>query len=336
MPSYKPGSQRACTDIVIGVRRIGLGCNPFGRDRDGRDVDAIVGSALNGGIKLFDTAPTYRGKHGLSEVLLGRALAGVARDRFEVATKVGLDADNTGRIVPVVAITPSSLELRVRQSLRALGVGHIDLLFLHTWHPERDIESWCDAFAHVVRLGMVDRVGLSRHPPEAVLRYVEAGRSMGLEIATHQFEHALSVRSRSSATVAQARELGMTSIAFGVLAGGLLTGKYARGGTGRLTSEQYRAVLDVGGRNHGHDLLSLAHEWGATPAALAIAWALADPGVDVALVGITHPAQLRDVDIALTLDLSKEECRQIEGVVVARAEFSSLPIELERLSRASG
>jgi aryl-alcohol dehydrogenase-like predicted oxidoreductase len=86
-----------------------------------------------------------------------------------------------------------------------------------------------------------------------------------------------------------------------VLAGGVLTGKYDDGGTGRA-DKQLDDPGVAGAREVGHRLRALGSEVGASPAALAIAFALAHPGTASVLVGATTPAQIDENAGALALD----------------------------------
>ena len=103
------------------------GPNRFGQ-RTGvpeADIHRLVRHALDLGINLFDTSPGY----GDSELILGRALAGVPRDRYHLSTKVVIDDAVAGQQpAPVEQVVAS-----VEASLRRLRVDHVDVLLLAGW-----------------------------------------------------------------------------------------------------------------------------------------------------------------------------------------------------------
>ena len=111
------------TELQVSAIALGSGGpNRFGQ-RTGipeADIHRLVRHALDLGINLFDTSPGY----GDSELILGRALAGVARDRYHLSTKVVIDdAVAGGHPAPVEQVIAS-----VEASLRRLGVDHVDVL----------------------------------------------------------------------------------------------------------------------------------------------------------------------------------------------------------------
>lgn len=105
------------------VSKIGIGCNPFGRDNtDQSKVTRIVDKALDMGINYMDTAPNYFA--GESERRLGRALRG-KRDKAFIATKTEeYSYEGTWRLL--------------RESLQHMQTDYIDLVHLHNLgHPKR-------------------------------------------------------------------------------------------------------------------------------------------------------------------------------------------------------
>ena len=94
---------------------------------------------------------------------------------------------------------------------------------------------------------------------------------------------------------------GAGVVASFVLAGGVLTGKYDAGGTGRATAD-LGIPRFAAARERGRRLRALATELGLSPAALAIAFALANPAVASVLFGATTEAQLAENVTALEVD----------------------------------
>src|SRR5690606_837520 len=117
-------------------------------------------AALDAGITLFDTADTYGAEPGLSETLLGRALAG-RRDEAIVATKFGMDARGANGTDFGSRGSRRYLVKAAEASLRRLGTEYIDLYQLHRPDPDTPIEETLSALDDLVRSGKVRYIGHS-------------------------------------------------------------------------------------------------------------------------------------------------------------------------------
>src|SRR5262245_2757386 len=140
----------------LAVSVVGLGCNNFGRRIDRDQVQAVVDTAIDCGITLFDTADIYGDPSGASEELLGAALAANGRrDDVLIASKFGMpmrgaggpDWDDRGSRRYIVRA--------VEASLRRLGTDHIDLYQLHEPDPATPIAETLAALDDLVRAGKV-------------------------------------------------------------------------------------------------------------------------------------------------------------------------------------
>lgn len=90
------------------------------------DIHRLVRRALDVGVNIFDTAAGYRD----SEAILGRALKGVPRDRYYLATKFTPEQD--GEIV-----TPDDVVASVERSLTRMRTDSVEILQFHGVRPER-------------------------------------------------------------------------------------------------------------------------------------------------------------------------------------------------------
>jgi D-threo-aldose 1-dehydrogenase len=120
------------------VSPLGFGCAPLGHPlfspiTDQQAID-VVHSAINQGVRLFDTAPSYG--NGLSEYRLGKALMNFPREDYVLETKLGLIRDgNVFRYnQPYGSVRQSLLE-----SLERMGVENLDILLIHD--PDRDFKN---------------------------------------------------------------------------------------------------------------------------------------------------------------------------------------------------
>src|SRR5690349_860935 len=149
---------RQLGDSGLTVSTVGLGCNNFGRRIDQEATNAVVRTAIDAGVTLFDTADIYG--QGASEEMLGLAL-GAERENVVVATKFGMDMQGSNG--PDWGVRGSRRYVRkaVEASLRRLGTDWIDLYQLHRPDPVTPIEETLAALDELVREGKVRYIGSS-------------------------------------------------------------------------------------------------------------------------------------------------------------------------------
>ena len=273
----------------VQVSALGLGTNQFGRVVDEAGAKAIIDRALEIGLNFIDCAESYGG-NGLSEQLLGKALAG-RRDEFVVATKTGAGTD-PGRQ------TRARIAQRLDASLQRLGTDRIDLYYLHFPDAATPLEESLRALEDAVRAGKIRYAALSNHPAWQVAEAVGiAERHDWQPIAASQMEYSLVERTVEREMLPACAHLGVSLVPYFPLAGGFLTGKYqkdvapppnTRFGRAQqrpryLTDENFARLERWKAFAAEHD-----HPMGE----LAIAWLLAHPVVCSVISGATHPDQL--------------------------------------------
>jgi aryl-alcohol dehydrogenase-like predicted oxidoreductase len=302
------------------VSAIGLGCMSFVRSTDPGDeaqARAVIDAALEEGVTLFDTADMYGA--GISETLVGRALAGV-RDDVVIATKFGNPMDRT---VPDARVDgrPEYVRASIEGSLTRLGTDHVDLYYLHRVDPLVPIEDTVGAMSELVAEGKVRHLGLSEAGPETIRR----------AHATHpinaiQTEWSIFSRDIEEHTVPIARELGIGLVPYSPLGRGLLTGELRtlddvptrlrqHGRFGEDTFAHNLALADV--------VREVAAELDVPPGQVAIAWLLAQ-GDDVVPIPGTKQvdrvrSNIRAVDVTLTPEHRARLAALAERVVGHRA-----------------
>lgn len=155
--------QRPLGATRLRVSAVGLGAGQIGGSNDG-EVDRLVGAALDSGITLIDTARSY----GLSEELLGRAMAG-RRERVVLSTKVGYG------VAGVQDWTPACISAGVDAALLRLRTDRIDLVHLHSC-PLETLEHGgvVEALSRAVEAGKV-RVAAYSGEGNALLWAVRSG-----------------------------------------------------------------------------------------------------------------------------------------------------------------
>ena len=150
---------------------------------------------------------------------MGRAIRG-RRDRVVLATKCGIVRDATNHTVRGIDGSPAYILNACENSLRRLGVDHVDLYQLHRVDPKVPIEDSVGAMAELVRAGKTRHIGLSEAGPQTLRRAVRVH-----PIASLQTEYSLLTRD-AEVEVIPTRELGVGFLAYSPLGRGLLTGRF--------------------------------------------------------------------------------------------------------------
>lgn len=293
------------------VSVVGLGCNNFGRRLDAAATERVVLAALDAGIDFFDTADIYG--QGLSEEYLGRALKGRRNDAV-IATKFGMqmDEDRSGA-------RPEYVRRAAEDSLRRLGVDHIDLYQLHRPDPDVPIDETLGALGELVQEGLVREIGCSNFTAEQ-LREAEAAAGDGPRFVSVQNQYSLLHREPERDTLAECERQGVAFIPFFPLANGLLTGKYRRGqpipeGTRLSGTPRGEELLTEENLELVEDLISFAESRGRTVLDLAFAWLLARPAVGSVIAGATSPEQVRANAAAADWQLDGAELDAVDEIL---------------------
>jgi aryl-alcohol dehydrogenase-like predicted oxidoreductase len=285
---------RQLGDSGLTVSAVGLGCNKFGRRIDEEATTAVVRTAIDAGITLFDTADTYG--QGASEELLGRAL-GEERENVVLATKFGNDM--AGANGPDWGVRGSRRYIRraVEASLRRLGTDWIDLYQYHRPDLVTPMEETLAALTELVQEGKVRYLGSSNLTAWQVVDADWVARSEGFErFVSAQNEYSLLERGAEDELVPACEHVSVGLLPYFPLASGLLTGKYRRGeaapdGT-RLHSRQ--DLLDTADWDTLEGLESFAAARGLRVIDVAIGGLAAQPAVASVIAGATSPEQVLD------------------------------------------
>jgi aryl-alcohol dehydrogenase-like predicted oxidoreductase len=231
-----------------------------------------------------------------------------------IATKGGLRMDGD-RLVRDAG--PAWLRKGVEASLEALGTDHIDLYQVHWPDPGTPIPETAAALAELVREGMIHHVGVSNYTPDQIAEFATVLPVETVQPPYHLFRRDVEV---DLLPYAAAHNIGV--LAYGPLAHGLLGGAITETSTfapgdwrahnPAFTGPGFTRNLEVVAM-----LRSFAARRGATVGELAVAWVLAHPAVQVAIVGARTPAHLAENVGALGLALGQADLAEIERIMVA-------------------
>jgi aryl-alcohol dehydrogenase-like predicted oxidoreductase len=299
---------------------LGLGCmgmSDFYGPADDAESLLTIEAALDAGVGLLDTGDFYGSGH--NEMLIGRALRGGGRrDRAFVQVKFGALRDPAGGFVGVDA-RPAAVKNFLSMTLRRLGTDYVDLYQPARVDPAVPIEDTVGAIADLVRAGHVRHIGLSEAGPDTIRRAHAAH-----PIAALQIEYSLMSRGIEASILPTCRELGIGVTAYGVLGRGLLGGSAPADSSDiRAHSPRFQGENGEPNRALAEALRRVAEARGATPAQLAIAWALSRGGDVLPLVGARRRDRLAEALGAADLVLSPEEVAAVEAAVPAAAVAGS-------------
>lgn len=313
--------RRSIGSLKVSV--IGLGCNQFGRKIDRAATASVVGAAIDAGINYFDTADRYGygdqpfSGHGRSEEFVGAAIR-THRDEVVLATKfgnpMGDDPRNHGA-------GERWIRLAVEESLRRLQTDRIDLYQLHTPDPDTPIAETLGVLNDLIAQGKVREIGCSKFSAAQLREAEVAGRTFAKRFASVQNEYSLLAREPEQGVLEACKEAGIAFVPYFPLAGGLLTGKYRKGGEVPTNS---RLALFPPGRPHlglSEENLEMVERYGKFAEArghtlleLAFAWLFAHQEVASVIAGATSPDQVRENAGASKWHLGADDLAELESL----------------------
>jgi len=296
-----------------------LGCHVFGWTVDEATSCAILDAFVDRGFAMIDTADTYSTwapghKGGESETIIGNWLKATGkRDRVLIATKVGGDMPNVGKGLSRAHIIRSAEE-----SLRRLGTDRIDLYQAHFDDTAVSFEETLEAFASLIQSGKVRAIGASNFSAPRLADALATARAHGLPLYGCLQPHYNLVTSAyyegDLRRLCLEEEMGV--IPFRALEAGFLTGKYRSMAdtVGAARGAVVARILDDRSLDILRELDRAALQFDATPAQVAIAWLLAQPGVTAPIVSVTSLAQLAEIFGAMTLTLDARTLMRLDMV----------------------
>ena len=295
----------------VQVSTLALGAMNFGAiGRTSQDdATAIVDAALEAGINLIDTADMYG--QGESEELVGKAIAG-RRDDLVLATKatmpMGDERNHRGS-------SRRWLVTALDDSLRRLGVDHVDLYQIHRWDPSTSDEETLSALTDLQRAGKIRSFGSSTFPAYRIVQAQWAAREHRLSrYVTEQPSYSILQRGVEAHVLPVTEEYGLGVLAWSPLASGWLSGAVRAGqeiSTSRsvFAPERFDTTLayNQARLDAVEQLAKVADEAGLTLIQLALGFVTAHPAVTSALIGprtLDHlHAQLAAADTVLSPDV---------------------------------
>ncbi|MFF4413756.1 aldo/keto reductase [Streptosporangium sp. NPDC001559] len=310
----------------VQVSSLALGAMNFGKigRTTQEEVTAIVDAALDGGINVIDTADMYSA--GESEEMVGKAVAG-RRDDIVLATKaampMGEERNHRGG-------SRRWLVTALDDSLRRLGVDHVDLYQIHRWDPSADDEETLSALTDLRRAGKIRYFGSSTFPAYRIVQAQWASRENHLgRYVTEQPSYSILQRGVEAHVLPVAEQYGLGVLAWSPLASGWLSGAIREGKeitTSRSTFMPQRFDTAIPANRARLDaverLAKVADEAGLTMIQLALGFVTAHPAVTGALIGPRTLDHLRSQLDAADTVLSADVLDAIDAIVAPGVDLA--------------
>jgi aryl-alcohol dehydrogenase-like predicted oxidoreductase len=300
---------------ALEVSRVGLGTWAIGGwmwgGTDEGESIATIHAAIERGINLIDTAPAYG--FGRSEEIVGRALReGGLRRQIKIATKVGLEWKdgkvfrNAGR---------DRILREIEASLQRLGTDYVDLYQVHWPDPLVPIEETADAMRTLLEQGTIRAIGVSNFSVDQIERFRRVAPLHVVQPPYNMLERGIEAE-----LLPYCRETSLTTLSYGALCRGLLSGKMRPdtrfdGDDLRLADPKFRkprysqylaAVARLDQLAQQRFRKHVIH--------LAVRWIL-DQSASVALWGARHPAQLEPVEGIMGWSLDAASKSEIDRIL---------------------
>ncbi|MEM9870234.1 MAG: aldo/keto reductase [Pseudomonadota bacterium] len=282
-----------------------FGTMQFGGRADATQSAAMFDAARAAGITHFDTAHVYT--EGASETLLGQ-FAKADRDSLIIATKAAYTGGSSrANILAGFDISQQRLDMDV-----------VDILYLHRFDDDTPLQETFDALATLKHAGRIRHIGVSNFAAWQIVKAQGIAAGFEVRIDIMQPMHSLVKRQAEVEIFPACVDLGIEIAPYSPLGGGLLTGKYATGGTGRLTEDsRYAARYNVEWMHAAAvGLSAMATDMGVHPASLAVAWAMAHPARPRPIISARSVEQLGPSLAALDIEMTAELYNRITALSI--------------------
>ena len=285
---------------------------------DPDDSARIIHKALDAGINFLDTADAY----GDAEEVVGKALKG-RRDDVVLTTKfsrpLGTDPNRQGG-------SRRWITTAVENSLRRLQTDHIDLYQMQRPDPETGIEETLAALTDLIRAGKVRAIGTSTMLASDIVEAQWVARDRGLtRFHTEQPPYSILNRGIEREVLPVCQRHGIGTLVWGPLGQGMLTGRVRKGqDNGLRRASLFAHLTDERRIDVVEQLIPLAADAGLPMTHLAMAFAIAHPGVTSAIIGPRTMSHLDDLLGGLDVALTDDVLDRIDEIVPPGTDISAL------------
>ena len=266
----------------------------LGKPLDQAGTNQIIDRCIEAGINFFDTANMYNG--GVAETLLGTALKG-HRDKVVLASKVFF---KMGDAPDQQGLSRKAILRAIDETLARLQTDYLDLYYLHAPDHTVPIDESLEAMDSLVRAGKVRYLACSNYAGWEVVQMLWLSKERGWHAPyVSQPMYNLLARGIEQEYLAMCQQLGISTVVYNPLAGGLLTGKHrqdfvlpgTRFDSNRLYQGRYWHTQYF---NAVNQLREVAEAAGRSMVSLSLNWLLHHTASDVVILGASSMAQLNE------------------------------------------
>lgn len=280
---------------------------------------ATIQAAFDAGINFFDTAFCY-GYDGESEKLIGDVLKH-HRDEIVIATKGGVHWQKPG--LQGRDASAATIQRECEQSLRRLGVDHVELYYLHGPDPQRPIEEAAGAIAELILQGKVLTAGASN----CSLEQLQAFHAV-CPLSGYQPHYNMLQREIETAQLPWCIANDVSVFCYWPLMKGLLAGRLARDHQfdkrdGRVKYSMFQGDEWLKNQDFLDSLRVIAIAVNRPVAEVVINWTVKRHGITSALCGAKRPEQIIENAQAMSWDLTPEQIARIDQAIVDRGAVVS-------------
>ncbi|MEP3295114.1 MAG: aldo/keto reductase [Pseudoruegeria sp.] len=259
-----------------------FGTMQYGGNADHAASHAMYETCRAAGINFFDTAHVYT--DGLSETFLGEFVA-AERDHVLIATKVGF----------VGGCDRNNLMQQFDVSQKRLNMDYVDILYLHRFDLDCSLQETIETIVQLQNDGKVRQIGVSNYSAWQVMKAQRIAEQLGSRIDIIQPMYNLVKRQVEVEILPMCASEGIAVVPYSPLGGGLLTGKYLSGETGRLIQDDgYKLRYGVEWMHKTAEAIrDLSAEYGVSAATLAVAWVTYNSTVSAPIISARNVVQLK-------------------------------------------
>lgn len=293
---YDTMKYRRCGESGLMLPEISLGLwHNFSEDNLENNKEMVF-TSFDNGITHFDLANNYGTTPGAAECCFGSILKlmGNYRDQIIITTKAGHKmwdgpyGDWGSR---------KSIMASINQSLKRLNTEYVDIFYSHRYDPCTPLEETMTALADIVKQGKSLYIGLSKYPDKQLRQAYTILKELKIPVITHQIRYSMLVRDTES-TIDTDHQLGLGTITFSPLAGGMLSSRYLNGiPTGsRASSNSPFLSKETVIQNYNKilQLNDIAIKREQTLSQMAIAWQLNNTRITSVLCGASNSKQIKE------------------------------------------
>ena len=300
-----------------------------------QEVNALMSTAIVGGINFIDTANIY--SFGQSEMLLGQSLKdlGIKRHELVIATKV---RGRMGEGHNNIGLSSYHIFQSVDESLKRLQMDHIDILYVHGVDLYTPVEQTMHALNDIVNTGKVRYISVCNWPAWLVMKAQGIAERNGW----HKFEglqyfYSLAGRDIEREVLPMAADQKLAVMPWSPLAGGFMSGKYTR--DTEKAGDSRRDVFDFPPVNKpkAYDIIdvlaAIAPAYNATVAQVALAWVRQQPGITSTIIGAKNTRQLEDNIKSTQVHINSTDMARLNEVSALTKEYPGWMVERQGADR---